>query len=406
MPQQKVQFKNINGYTLDARLELPADGHPHSYALFAHVFTGNKNLNAVRHISRELTVNGIAVLRFDFTGLGESEGDFADTNFTSNVEDLVAAARFLEENYQAPKIIVGHSLGGAASIFAAHRIESIQAIATIGAPADPKHVSHLLGDSIEQIEEMGKARVKIGDQVFTIKKQFLDDLQSKDLFTKLKEIRKPLLVLHSPQDTIVEIENAAQIYHAAYHPKSFVTLDGADHMLSKKEDAKYSGDLIASWAKRYIDIPKKDKFHTDRQVAARLGDTKFTTEIVAGRHGLLADESEEVGGDDFGPSPYQYLSAALGACTVMTLQMYARRKKWDLKEVKVHLDHGKHYKNDCEHCEDKGSKIDRFDRHIEMFGNLDDKQKKRLLEIADRCPVHRTLHGEIQVKTTGEVIVQ
>lgn len=401
MPFKKVEFENSEGYKLDARIELPVDGQPHSYALFAHVFTGNKSLSAVRHISRGLTVNGIAVLRFDFTGLGESEGDFADTNFTSNVEDLVAAGAFLEEHYEAPKIIVGHSLGGAASIFAAHKIPSIQAIATIGAPSEPVHVSHLLEESIEKIEKLGKARVNIGGRVFTIKKQFLEDLQNKNMFEKLKENRKPLLVLHSPQDTIVEIENAAKIYHAAHHPKSFVTLDGADHMLTSKKDAKYVGDLIAHWAQRYIDIPKRETFHTERQVAARLGEVKYTTEIVAGRHGLLADESEEVGGDDFGPSPYQYLSAALSACTAMTLQMYARRKKWDLKEVRVHIDHGKRYKDDCENCEDAGSKLDHFDRHIELIGDLDAAQQTRLLEIADRCPVHRTLHKEIIINTSA-----
>ncbi len=399
MKSKKVEFTNANGYKLSAKLELPADQYPHSYALFAHVFTGNKNLTATRHISRALTLDGIGVLRFDFTGLGDSEGDFADTNFTSNVEDLMAAAKFLEENYQAPKIMIGHSLGGAAAIFAACRLSSIQAVATIGAPSEPKHVSHLLQDSLDSIEQKGVAKVSVGGRVFTIKKQFLDDIRSKNMYNLLRELRKPILILHSPQDTVVEIENAAKIYHAAHHPKSFVTLDGADHMLSNKNDAAYAGSLIASWAMRYLTLPKKEVLKSDRQVVAKLGEIGFTTEIIAGKHGLISDEPEDVNGEDFGPSPYQLLSAALGACTAMTLQMYARRKQWDLKDVKVHLDHGKRYVDDCMTCEKKESKLDHFERTIELEGNLTEEQKNRLLEIADRCPVHRTLERDIRIST-------
>lgn len=399
MRSTKVEFINSNGYKLSAKLELPADQHPHSFALFSHVFTGNKNLTATRHISRALTLDGIGVLRFDFTGLGESEGDFADTNFTSNVEDLMAAAQFLTDNYEAPKIMIGHSLGGAAAIFAASRLDSVQAVATIGTPSEPEHVSHLLEDSLEKIEKDGVAKVSVGGRMFTIKKQFLDDIRNKNMFKLLKKLRKPILILHSPQDTVVEIENAAKIYHASHHPKSFVTLDGADHMLSNKTDAAYAGSLIASWSMRYLDLPKKEVLKTERQVVAKLGDVGFTTEIMAGNHGLLADESEEVKGDDFGPSPYQLLSSALGACTAMTLQMYARRKKWDLTEVKVHLDHGKRYVDDCMQCDEKEMKIDHFERTIELEGNLTEEQKSRLLEIADRCPVHRTLEKEVRIST-------
>lgn len=400
MPSQRISFKNIYGHTLAARLELPADRHPHNYAVFAHVFTGNKNLSAVRHISRALTTNGIAVLRFDFTGLGESEGDFADTNFTSNVEDLVSAAEYLKEHYKAPSIIIGHSLGGAAAIFAAGEIDSVKAVATIGAPSEPEHVSHLLSSSLEQIEADGIATVTIGGRAFTIKKQFLDDLQNKNMFARLRSLRKALLVLHSPQDRVVEIENAANIYIAAYHPKSFVTLDGADHMLTNKQDANYAGNMIASWVKRYIDVPKKERLQTEKDVVVQLGDIGYTTEIMAGRHGMVADESEDVGGDDFGPSPYQLLSASLGACTAMTLQMYARRKKWDLQKVNVHLNHGKRYKDDCNNCEQTETKIDHFERCIELAGDLSEEQIKRLLEIADRCPVHRTLNREVSITTT------
>ena len=399
MRSKKVTFLNENGYTLAAKLELPANSFPHNYAIFAHVFTGNKNLSAVRHISRALTLNGIAVLRFDFTGLGESEGDFADTNFTSNVEDLLAAAKFLEDNYKAPTIIVGHSLGGAASIFAASKIKSVRAVATIGTPSEPEHVTHLLDSSIEDIEANGFANVTIGGRTFMIKKQFLDDLRSKDMYEILHNLKKALLVLHSPQDRIVEIDNAAKIYGAAYHPKSFITLDGADHMLTDKITASYAGNSIASWVSRYIDLPKKEKLDTDKQVVAKLGSEGYTTEILAGQHGLIADESEEVGGDDFGPSPYELLSSALAACTVMTLQMYARRKKWDLKEVKVHINHGKKYVEDCGNCDKNTSKIDHFERCIEFEGDLNEEQIARLLEIADKCPVHRTLSRDISIST-------
>lgn len=397
---KKVKFTNSNGYELSARIEFPPDSRPHAFAILAHVFTGNKNLTASRYISRSLTQTGLGVLRFDFTGLGESEGDFADTNFSSNVEDLLAASDFLAENYQAPSVLIGHSLGGAAVIFAASQIESIKAVATVGAPSEPEHVTHLLQDKIEVIEDQGKARVSIGGRQFTIKKQFLDDLRSKDMFSILSNLKKPILVLHSPQDNVVEIENAAKIYHAAFHPKSFVSLDGADHMLSNKKDASYAGDLVAEWVKRYIEIPEKKDLLSDKEVAVRLGNVGYTTEIKAGAHGLIADESESLGGEDFGPSPYQYLAAALGSCTAMTCQMYAKRKGWDLQEVRVHLDHGKSYVDDCNACEDKPMKIDIIEKVIEFEGDLSEEQINRLMEIADRCPVHRSLNAEVRISSS------
>lgn len=396
---EKVGFTNRNGFKLSAMLELPPDEHPHTYVIFAHVFTGNKSLIASRYISRSLTQSGFAVLRFDFTGLGESEGAFEDTNFSSNVDDIIAASEFLNENYEAPKVLIGHSLGGAAVIFAASQLENIKAVATVGAPSEPEHVTHLLKDKIEDIVEQGDAKVSIGGREFKVKKQFIDDLKSKNMYGIIQNLKKPILVLHSPQDSVVSIENAAKIYHAAFHPKSFVSLDGADHMLSNKKDANYTGDLIAHWVQRYLDIPKKEALDSDREVVARLGDVGYTTEIQAGAHGLIADESEKTGGEDFGPSPYQYLSAALGACTAMTLQMYARRKGWDLKEVKVHLDHGKRYVDDCNTCDGEEKKIDIIDRVIEVEGNLTDEQKQRLMEIADRCPIHRSLTGEVRILT-------
>ena len=399
MRSQKIEFQNATGNTLSARLEFPPDSKPHAFAIFAHVFTGNKSLSATRHISRALTQFGIGVLRFDFTGLGESEGNFADTNFSSNVDDLLSASQYLEENYEAPKILIGHSLGGAAVIFASAQLPNIQAVATVGAPSEPAHVAHLLHDKLDDIEKKGVADVSIGGRKFTIKKQFLDDLQSKNMFEILRKLKKPILVLHSPQDSVVEIENAAKIYHAAHHPKSFVSLDGADHMLTSKIDAAYVGELVASWVSRYVPEPAQPILKTDAQVAAKLGSIGYTAEIKAGKHHMLADESEKLGGDDFGPSPYQYLSVALSACTVMTLQMYARRKKWPLEEVIVHVDHGKKYVEDCMSCEEPHSKLDHFEKKIQLVGDLSEDQIKRLLEIADKCPVHRTLNKEIRIST-------
>jgi len=399
MIAKKVHFINNNGYKLSAKIDFPLTKRPIAYAVFAHVFTGSKSLFASKHISRALTLNGIAVLRFDFTGLGESEGDFSDTNFSSNVDDLLAACDYLADHYESPKIIIGHSLGGAASIFAASQVDSINAVATIGSPAEPAHVTHLLECSLEEIEQTGKARVNIGGRHFTIKKQFLEDLQSKNMFGILGDFRKALLVLHSPQDEIVSIENAAKIYHAAFHPKSFVTLDNADHLLTNKDDAHYTGNVIASWVMRYIDSPQEDKLKTHKDVLARLGDQGFTTDILAGKHGLIADESESLGGNDFGPSPYELVNAALGACTAMTLQMYARRKKWDLKEVNVHLSFTRSYREDCEHCDKKDRRLEEFSREIELIGDLDNVQKERLLEIANRCPIHRTLEASAVVHT-------
>ncbi len=402
---EKITFINDSGHELSAFLELPADTKPYAYAIFAHVFTGNKSLTATRHIARGLTQNGIAVLRFDFTGLGESEGDFADTNFSSNVKDILAAANYLEEHYQAPKILIGHSLGGAAVIFASSQLDSIKAVATVGAPSDPEHVTHLLRDKVDDIISLGAAKVNIGGREFMIKKQFLDDLQNKDMFEILKDLKKPIMVLHSPQDTVVQIDNAAQIYHAAFHPKSFVSLDGADHMLTNKGDAAYAGDIIANWVKRYIKIPKKKPLKTDSSVVAKLGNVGFSAEIRAGEHGLIADEGEDVGGEDFGPSPYQYLSVALASCTVMTLQMYARRKKWPLENVLVHIDYDKRYVDDCADCSEKPRKIDVFRKKIVLEGDLDEEQRERLLEIANRCPVHKTLHSDVKIEsvlTTGQ----
>lgn len=401
MKSQKLSFQNKQGIQLSARLDMPVDEKPLVYALFAHCFTCSKNLTAVRNISRSLTSNGIAVLLFDFTGLGESEGDFESTTFTSNIHDLFAASDFMAEQFEAPKILIGHSLGGAAVLFAGKQMENIEAVVTVAAPFDPYHVTHLIAEDIETIKEKGKAEVNIGGRPFTIAKSFIDDISQHNAEDVAKELRKALLIMHSPQDTTVGIENAAKIYLAAHHPKSFVSLDGADHLLTQKEDSIYVGNVIATWVRKYIktDGGDKDQLKTDSNVVSQTNSGSFLTEIKAGKHHLVADEPKSVGGTDLGPSPYDYLSTALAACTTMTLQMYAQRKGWDLQEAKVHLNHNKDYIQDCEDCEKSSSKIDHFERELELIGDLSQEQKSRLLEIADKCPVHRTLHSEVKVST-------
>ena len=396
----KVSFTNKDKEQLAGRLELPLDQKPHNFVIFAHCFTCTKNLTAIKNVGRALANAGFGVLRFDFTGLGESEGDFENTNFSGNVDDLIEAANFLEENYQAPTLIIGHSLGGAAAIFAASKLESIKAVAVINSPSDPSHVMHLLKDSEQEITKNGKARVNLGGVDFTIKKQFLDDLENNTLKDVVSDLRKALLILHSPQDNTVGIKNAEKIYIAAHHPKSFVSLDGVDHLLSKKEDSMYVGEVIAGWASRYVEIPPAKEIKSKSKVAASLGqDEKFTTNLKVGDHYLIADEPKSFGGNNFGPSPYEFLSAGLAACTVMTIQMYARRKNWNVGNVSVHIDYSKDHAIDCQECEKDSSKIDTFKREIKLVGNLTDEQKAKLIQIADKCPVHKTLHSKTQIIT-------
>lgn len=401
MKTQKVHFKNTNGDQLTGRMSFPPDSHPHNFAVFAHCFTCTKNLTAVRNISKALAKEGFGILRFDFTGLGESDGDFEETNFSANIADLKAAADFLEDQYNSPTLLIGHSLGGAAAIFATAQIPSVRAVATLGAPSSPEHVTHLLQSSLEEIQSQGKAKVHIGGRGFTIQKQFLEDLQAHTLPKVAGNLNRALLILHSPQDLIVGIKNAEEIYHAARHPKSFVSLDGADHMLSSEADSRYAGKVIGTWASRYISQSENKPLTTDHQVVASLDmDDGFTTEMKVGNHYLTADEPEDFGGNDFGPSPYELLSASLSACTSMTLQMYARRKGWPLESVETHTSYSKQHALDCGECENNSNaKIDTFRRDIKLTGPLDDLQNKRLLEIADRCPVHRTLHSTTQIKT-------
>lgn len=402
MPIQKLTFQNTAGQQLSARLTIPADGRPLAYALFAHCFTCTKNLKAVRHISQAMMDQGIAVLQFDFTGLGESEGDFADTNFSSNVDDLVAAAAFLGEQYAGPHLLIGHSLGGAAVLQAAASIPSCVAVATIGAPADPEHVTHLIADARETIEQEGQATVTLAGRPFTIKKQFLDDLEKTRMEASIQNLRRALLVCHSPIDQTVGIDNAARIFQAALHPKSFLSLDTADHLLMKEPDAQYVGQAIAAWAAKYLTAPTPETAvqpTPDNRVVVRTGQAHYRTEIIANGHHYTADEPGSVGGTNQGGTPYDFLLGALGACTSITLRMYADRKQWPVEEIIVRLQHEKIHAEDCDTCETKVGKVDRIEREIELIGDLSDDQRQRLLEIADRCPVHRTLHSEILVQT-------
>ncbi len=401
MRSLRLTIPNRHGLELSARIELPIGEQPKAFAMFAHCFTCGKNLLAQRNISLALTQQGMGVVRFDFTGLGESEGAFFDTNFSSNVHDLEDVAAWMSARGEAPQLLVGHSLGGAAVLAVARKLSSVKAVATIGAPSEPAHVKHLFSSVEDMIREEGEASVLIGGRPFTLKRHFLEDLESVDLAVEIRELGKALLVLHSPQDQVVSVSNARMIYEAARHPKSFLSLDGADHLLSEKQDSLYAGQMIGQWASRYLDLRMNAPLLTDKQAVVRIGAKGFTTEVQAGRHRFLADEPVEVGGDDLGPTPYDLLVASLGVCTAMTMRMYADRKNWPLNEIRVHLQHEKVYEEDQAAAMEGARKIDQIERHIEIEGDLNEEQRKKLMEIADRCPVHRTLHEEIRVVTKG-----
>lgn len=404
MRRDRVRFPGADGVELVGRLERP-DGEIEAYALFAHCFTCSKDLKAAGWISRALVERRIAVFRFDFTGIGESAGDFENTNFSSNVQDLEAAAEFLRREHEAPKILIGHSLGGAAVLAAAASIPEAVAVATLGAPSDTEHLKDTLLRQAPELEEKDQAEVTLGGRSFRIKQQLLRDLESGHMQGAISSLGKALLIFHSPVDDIVHVDHARRIYMAAKHPKSFVSLDDADHLLSRQSDARYVGEVLAAWAGRYVETgePELEERSAEGslgQVVVTGGASGFAQEVVARRHVLAADEPESLGGTDTGPTPYDLLLAALGTCTSMTLRMYADHKKWPLAGVRVALDHGRIHAEDCAHCESKSGKLDRIDRRIEVLGDLSPEQRQRLLEIADKCPVHKTLKGEIDVVST------
>ncbi|AUC95882.1 osmotically inducible protein C [Bradyrhizobium sp. SK17] len=402
MPHERFQFTGVGGHQLAAALDTP-DGPIKAYALFAHCFTCGKDVLAAKRIATALAAKGIATLRFDFTGLGSSEGEFANSTFSSNVADLVRAADHLRETRKAPALLIGHSLGGAAILAAAGQIPEAKAVATIAAPSDPVHVTHLFKDRIEDIRAQGEGEVSLAGRPFRIKREFLDDVAEQNLMAQVKQLHKALLVMHSPTDDTVGIDNATNIFIAAKHPKSFVSLAGTDHLLSGKQDAAYVADVIGAWAERYIDLapqPAADTGSAPRNVVVQeTRNGKFQQTVTTGPHRLIADEPVSVGGDDSGPGPYDFLLTGLGACTSMTMRMYADRKSLPVDRITVTLQHSKIYAKDCEECETREGMLDQIDRVIRIEGNLDADQRKRLMEIADKCPVHKTLTSEVRIVT-------
>jgi putative redox protein len=340
------------------------------------------------------------VLRFDFTGLGESEGEFKESHFSANVNDLLDVAQHMAEHYASPSILIGHSLGGAAVIHAGADLTSVEAIVTIGAPSDPEHVTHLFAEQTGDLVGTEEKEVNIGGRPFVVNGEFVQHLEQKDAVDVLKSIRKTaLLFCHSPQDTIVSVDHAARLYKAARHPKSFLSLDGADHLLSKKQDSLYVGQMIAAWAGRYVEIGDAEELKSDVPVVVSLSEPGFTTKIKSRQHSLIGDEPKSLGGDDLGPSPYDFVSIGLATCTAMTIRMYTDRKGWLLEDIEVHVDHQKVHAKDLEHPEAGRGKVDHFFRKIKIIGAMDEAQRKRIMQIADKCPVHKTLEGEVHVVT-------
>ncbi|ALS98286.1 bifunctional alpha/beta hydrolase/OsmC family protein [Lacimicrobium alkaliphilum] len=390
----EVSFAGSDG-NLSGLLEMPLSP-PRCYTLFAHCFTCTKDIAAASRIARALTQKGIAVLRFDFTGLGNSDGDFANTNFSSNIGDLLKACEFLRQNYQAPQLLIGHSLGGAAILAMADKVPEVKALVTIGAPYNASHVIKNFGDAVEQIEQQGQARVRLGHRHFHIQKQFLDDIDQYQGMG-LTQLNKALLIMHAPGDTQVSINEAEKIYQDARHPKSFISLDDADHLLTRKADAEYAANVISAWAGRYISPVQPQTNVAPGQVKVAEKNHKFTQHVSSDSHYWLADEPKDMGGENMGPDPYEHLLAALGACTAMTLRMYATHKKLPLEHVEVTLSHQRQHGKDCADCE--GDNLEVIERQITLKGELDQAQRQRLLEIANKCPVHKTLHSHLTVKS-------
>ena len=397
MRNELFEFEGEQGSRLIGKLDLP-DGPPHSYALFAHCFTCTKESLAAVRIGRALAGEGIGVLRFDFTGLGQSGGDFADSTFSGSVKDVLAAARAMRNASIEPTLLIGHSLGGAAVLAAAADLPNVKAIATIGAPFDVQHVTRLFGEDLQTLLDQGEAEVKLGGRAFKMRRSFIDDLGAHDQGQRIGGLRRALLVLHAPMDRTVDIDNAAQIFRAARHPKSFVSLDDADHLLTRSADSAYAAEVICAWAARYLGKPPpRSASEPGEVVVEETGEGNFQVEVLAGGARFLADEPVEVGGLGSGPTPYDLLCAALGACTAMTIRMYARRKEWPLRRVRVCVGHARTKEEDPP---------DGFLREVALEGDLTDEQRSRLIEIAERCPVHASLKQGARVSTqqVGQII--
>ncbi len=402
MHTKRITFENRSGHDLAALLDLPVDDEPIAFALFAHCFTCSKDYKGVARVSRALAAEGVAVLRFDFTGLGDSEGEFADTTFSSNVADLLAAAEYMTRKYDAPKILIGHSLGGAAVLQAAAEIPSARAVITIAAPSSTDHLADMIRSSAGEMERNNEAEIQIAGRPFRIRKEFLDDLEAVRMREAITNLGRALMIFHSPVDTTVPIRHAEEIFTAAREPKSFISLDTADHLLTQAGDARYVGAMIAAWARRYIETSQEEEKLAapgDNRVVVRT-EAGYRTEVLANGHPLVVDEPVRVGGGNTGPTPYELVASALGACTTITLRMYADRKKWPLEAAEVRVEHEKIHCDDCEDPEDGYSRIDHFLREVSLEGPLDDAQRQRMLKIAALCPVHRTLEGPTRITTT------
>ncbi|MFK7964693.1 MAG: alpha/beta fold hydrolase [Burkholderiaceae bacterium] len=401
---QKVEFTNKQGEKLAARLDMP-DVTPRGFALFAHCFTCSRDTKGAAYIAKALSEQGFGMLRFDFTGLGGSGGDFGNTSFSSNIEDLLCAADWLRDNHQAPTLMIGHSLGGAATLAAAPQVPECVAVATIGAPFDPEHVRHQFEKDLDLIEQQGKAQVSIAGRPFTISKSFIDDLSGQPQHNRIKDLNRALLVMHAPDDKTVGVDNARRIFLAAEHPKSFVSLDSADHLLNSEDDARYAAQVMAAWASRYLPAVPAETADQEAVPSGLVrtrerGTGRFANTISTADHTLIADEPASVGGTNLGFTPYQLLQAALGACTAMTIRMVADRKQMPLEEITVDCQHDKVHAFDCSGCEETPEKIDRIEREVSFTGDLSEDQRQYLLGIADKCPVHRTLHSQdVQITT-------
>tara|TARA_R110002073_G_scaffold159477_1_gene314789 strand:- start:20732 stop:21949 length:1218 start_codon:yes stop_codon:yes gene_type:complete len=394
----KLKIKNKKGHLLHTQLELPLQQKPKAYAIFAHCFTCSSNLNAVRNVSKALTDFGFAVVRFDFTGLGRSEGSFAESHFGANVEDLIDVHQYIKENYQAPSLLIGHSLGGAAAIVAASQLETIKALVTIGSPSDIEHTAQHFISQVDDTSKETTYDVNIGGRPFTINDEFIENFKTIKVVDVLSKLKIPYLNLHSPIDRIVNISNALELFNAAKHPRSFVSLDDADHLLTNTEHSLYVGKVIGSWVEKYF--PKQESIALDSgedQLVAHLNvvEDNFTTSLSTRKHNFIADEPGSIGGDDFGPSPYQYLTAGIAACTTMTLKLYAQRKQWDLQEVFVYISHSRKHSDDLMLDVEKAGYLDHISKKLKFVGNLNDAQNQKLKEIASKCPVHKTVASQV-----------
>lgn len=401
MKREKLEIINDKGHKLFAQLELPASQHPQQYAIFAHCFSCHSSYKAIGNITRKLTEAGFGVLKFDFTGLGQSEGEFAESHFSANISDLLAVNQYMTENNMTPSLLIGHSLGGAAVIAAAAQLENIKAIATINAPSNVEHVTRHFSHQFDESSEKGDVEINIGGRPFKINQEFVDDFGKTDLPTITKNLRKPILIMHSPIDNTVSIDEAQKIYLSARHPKSFISLDHADHLLTDQEDSSYAGTMIGAWAKRYFPQEKTQILKTGgEQLVGHLNlKNNFTTQIQTKSHSFAADEPESVGGDDFGPSPYELLNAGLAACTAMTFKLYAERKQWDLQEVYVYLTHARKHSDELNVKKETPGYLDHINKKLKFVGKLDEAQISKLKDIASRCPVHRTLLTEVVIET-------